>query len=162
MVFYSVNSRKNVFHLPHCSHVKKIKPEHRRTFESPEEARKEHYILCRCCSPVGQRFRKERTRVEQFCQEHGVIVYLHDGQLVVTTPRSKWKIVAGGKANKLMLYLTLTIHSHSKIRAGLEVLRFQPRPCFPHILYPMWIMHCYLSHLVFLEPKNPGSLRPTL
>ena len=104
MVFYSVNSRKKVFHLPHCSHVRNIKPEHRRTFETPEEARKNHYILCSCCSPVGQRLRKERIRVEQFCQEYGAVVYLHDGQLIVSTPRSKWKIVAGGKANKLMLY----------------------------------------------------------
>ena len=104
MVFYSVNSRKKIFHLPHCAHVRNMKPEHRRTFETPEEARKNHYILCSCCSPVGQRLRKERIRVEQFCQEHGAVVYLHDGQLIVSTPRSKWKIVAGGKANKLMLY----------------------------------------------------------
>lgn len=104
MVFYSVNSRKKVFHLPHCSHVRNMKPEHRRTFDSPEEARKNRYIHCRCCSPVGQRLQKERVRVEQFCQEHGAIVYLHDGQLVITTPRSKWKIVAAGKANKLALF----------------------------------------------------------
>lgn len=104
MVFYSSISRKKVFHLPHCAHVRNINPRYRCTFESPEEARKNHYILCQCCSPVGQHLQKERVNIAHCCQENGAATYLHDGQLIVTTPHSKWKIVASGKANKLMLY----------------------------------------------------------
>lgn len=104
MVFYSINSRKKVFHLPHCSFVRTIKAEYRKTFDSPEEARRNHYIQCNCCSPIGQRFRKEQNAIVSSCQRNGAICYLHDGTIIITTPRSKWKIIVTGKANKLHLY----------------------------------------------------------
>lgn len=104
MVFYSNNSREKVYHLPHCSFVRVMNKENRKRFSSPEQARQVGYRLCNCCSPVGQRLRKERQAVTDFCQNRGVAYYMHDGQLTVTTPRSKWKIVVHGKENVLTLY----------------------------------------------------------
>lgn len=104
MVFYSVDSKKKVFHLPHCSFVRNMKPENRKNFNSPEEARANHYRQCNCCSPVGQRLRRERLAVTTLSQQNGASCFLHDGQLIVTTRMSKWKIIVTGKANKLTLY----------------------------------------------------------
>lgn len=104
MVYYSANSKEKVFHLPHCTFVRSIKADNRKSFATPEDARQNHYRQCNCCSPVGQRLRKERRTVEFFCQNHGASCYFRDGTLTVTTPRSKWKIIAVGNTNKLSLY----------------------------------------------------------
>ena len=104
MVYYSANSKEKVFHLPHCTFIKSIKADNRKSFATPEEARQSHYRQCNCCSPVGQRLRKEQRAVEFFCQNHGASCYFRDGMLTVTTPRSKWKIIAVGNNSKLSLY----------------------------------------------------------
>ena len=66
MVFYSNNSREKVYHLPHCSFVRVMNKENRKRFSSPEQARQVGYRLCNCCSPVGQRLRKERQAGKQW------------------------------------------------------------------------------------------------
>ena len=104
MVFYSTKSNEKVFHLPHCKIARRIRKEYKKQFATPEEARLAGYRMCNCCSLVGTRLRKEQKAVNQFCQENGVSCWLEDGQLHVHTPRSKWRIIVNGKANKLFLY----------------------------------------------------------
>lgn len=154
MVFYSVVSKKKVFHLPHCSFVRSMKPENRKTFESPEEARANHYCQCGCCSPVGQRLRKERKAVTDFSQRNGASCYLHDGQLIVTTYMSKWKITVSGKANKLTLY-------HRNTLGVLD-------PASPFPKYHHQKVHCdsiveYLNYIVehdYYRMRTPLQLPP--
>ena len=40
---------------------------------------------------------------------------MEDGQLHVHTPRSKWRIIVNGKANKLFLYHKNTYHKNEEI-----------------------------------------------
>ena len=115
MVFYSTKSNEKVFHLPHCNIARRIRKEYKKQFDSPEEARMAGYRMCNCCPLVGMRLRKEQKAVNQFCQENGVSCWLEDGQLHVHTPRSKWRIIVKGKANKLFLYHKNTYHKYEEI-----------------------------------------------
>ena len=115
MVFYSTKSNEKVFHLPHCKIARRIRKEYKMQFSSPEEARLAGYRMCNCCSLVGMRLRKEQKAVNQFCQENGISCWLEDGQLHVHTPRSKWRIIVSGKANKLFLYHKNTYQKYEKI-----------------------------------------------
>ena len=115
MVFYSTKSNEKVFHLPHCKIARRIRKEYKTQFSSPEEARLAGYRMCNCCSLVGMRLRKEQKAVNQFCQENGISCWLEDGQLHVHTPRSKWRIIVSGKANKLFLYHKNTYQKYENI-----------------------------------------------
>ena len=115
MVFYSTKSNEKVFHLPHCKIARRIRKEYKKQFATPEEARLAGYRMCNCCSLVGMRLRKEQNAVNHFCQENGVSCWLEDGQLHVHTPKSKWRIIVNGKANKLFLYHKNTYQKYEKI-----------------------------------------------
>lgn len=115
MVFYSTKSNEKVFHLPHCKIARRIRKEYKKQFATPEEARLAGYRLCNCCSLVGMRLRKEQRAVNQFCLENGVSCWLEDGQLHVHTPRSKWRIIVNGKANKIFLYHKNTYQKYEEI-----------------------------------------------
>lgn len=115
MVFYSTKSNEKVFHLPHCKIARRIRKEYKKQFATPEEARLAGYRMCNCCSLVGMRLRKEQKTVNQFCQENGISCWLKDGQLHVHTPRSKWRIIVNGKANKLFLYHKNTYQKYEEI-----------------------------------------------
>lgn len=115
MVFYSTKSTAKVFHLPHCKITRRIRKENKQQFATPEEARTVGYRMCNCCSPVGMRLRKEQETVNRFCQENGVSCWLDDGQLHVLTPKSEWRIIVNGKANKLFLYHKNTYEKYEKI-----------------------------------------------
>lgn len=115
MVFYSKKSNEKVFHLPHCKIAHRIRKEYKLKFDDPTTARQAGYRQCNCCSPVGMRLRKEQKAVDQFCQENGVSYRLEDGQLHIRTPRSKWRIIVSGKANKLFLYHRNSYQKQEKI-----------------------------------------------
>lgn len=115
MVFYSTKSNEKVFHLPHCKIARRIRKEYKKQFATQEEARAAGYRMCNCCSLVGMRLRKEQKAVNQFCQENGISCWLEDGQFHVLAPRSKWRIIVNGKANKLFLYHRNTYHKDEAI-----------------------------------------------
>jgi len=115
VVFYSKKSNEKVFHLSHCNIARRIRKDYKLKFDDPETARQAGYRQCNCCSLVGMRLRREQKAVDQFCQENGVSYRLEDGQLHVCTPRSKWRIIVSGKANKLFLYHKNSFQKHEKI-----------------------------------------------
>ena len=115
MVFYSIKSNEKVFHLSHCSVIRRIRKEYKKTFDNPEEARISGYRQCNCCSLVGMRLRKEQKAVDQFCQENGVSCHLEDGQLHVRAHKSNWRIITNGRRNKLFLYHKNTLRKDEDI-----------------------------------------------
>ena len=104
MVIYSAKSTGKVFHLPHCSIIRRIHKPYRKQFATPEEARLAGYRMCGCCSPVGKKLRKNQMDVNRFCHENGTSCWLEDDQLYICTPRSEWKIIVSGKKHNLFLY----------------------------------------------------------
>jgi len=47
----SINSNK--YHYPDCKWAKKIKPENKIWFSSPEDAQSKGYVPCKVCKPPG-------------------------------------------------------------------------------------------------------------
>ena len=104
MVFYSIKSREKVFHQPHCTISYRIQKQYRKQFPTVEEARKQGYRMCNCCSQIGMKLRREQRSVDAFCQANNVQYEIDDGQLHITTDNDDWRIIVNGNAKKLFLY----------------------------------------------------------
>lgn len=129
MVFYSAKSGGKVFHLSHCKIVRRICKENKGQFADPEAARQAGYRMCSCCAPVGVRLRRERDAVCRFCQEKGLTCRMEDGQLHICTPKSEWRIIVGGKANKLFLYHKNTYDKRERVPSAVPGYHAQAFRC---------------------------------
>ena len=49
MFYYSNESKAKVVHYEGCHHLKNIKKENLRTFDSVKDVRKGDYRICSCC-----------------------------------------------------------------------------------------------------------------
>lgn len=102
MFYYTVNSKKKIVHTAECRFVNKNESKHWKTFDTLEQAYVKGYRRCKCCSPMGKRFRKERKQIKDFHREHGVRSYLWNDQIEVVTLYSQWKIIEG--EGEILLY----------------------------------------------------------
>ena len=102
MVLYS--SQSNVYHLPQCTIVARIKQDNLHAFESSAHAERSGYRFCSCCSPVRKQLQRERHILRPLCDQHRIKIRLCDGQLTITSPMDRWKIVASDKNSGLLLY----------------------------------------------------------
>lgn len=115
MVFYSTKSNKKVFHLPHCKIQCRIQKEYKMKFDSEQEARAAGFRMCKCCSVVGMRLRREQVAVNEFCQKHCIELSLKDGYIQVSNGLGNWRIIVRGKRNQLFLYHKNTYEKHEDI-----------------------------------------------
>lgn len=161
MVFYSTKSTEKVFHLPHCKVTRRIRKAYKQQFATPEEARAAGYRMCNCCSVVGMRLRKEQKAVNQFCQENGVSCWLYDGQLHVLTPKSEWRIIVNGKANKLFLYHKNTYEKYEQIPSIVPGFHSQAIRCTTIVGYLDYIVQhdAYRSRQKKKAKKKASSMR---
>ncbi len=90
--------------MPHCKVIRRIAKENRRNFKSLEEAQSCGFRLCNCCTPVAQKYRKERNSVKDLCKENGLTFKLRNGVIHVISRHDCWRIVTEGKNNSLRLY----------------------------------------------------------
>lgn len=103
MYYYSKKSRNKIVHTQKCFHIQNTDLDDIGWFESLSEAYEQGYRLCRNCSPIAKHYRKESKEILDFCGKNGLAVYLGCRSIVVTSPRSKWKIAVGSDA-QLTLY----------------------------------------------------------
>ena len=69
MFYYSIESKEKVVHYEGCHHLKKIKKENLRSFDSVKDVRKGDYRICSCCSPITDHLKKEQTELEKRIKE---------------------------------------------------------------------------------------------
>ncbi len=103
-LIYSIKSHRKIVHYPHCSIIHRIAKGNRRTFESIDEAQAQGYMLCNCCPPIAQRYRKERGAVDDCCAGRGLTLYLHDGIIDIFSRHDCWKLITKGQKNGIFLY----------------------------------------------------------
>lgn len=104
MFYYSNRSKAKVVHYEGCHHLKNIKNENLRTFDSVKDVRKGEYRICSCCSPITDRLKKEQTALETFCQENGLSYFVNKGNLHIRTHNSKWKVLVSNNRDVLELH----------------------------------------------------------
>lgn len=93
MYYYSINSNDKMFHSEGCGHMKTIRKENLRAFDSMERAHRAQYKYCPCCSPVGKRLKKELDDVKAFCKKKGFVCFTYEDNLHIYTNRNHWQVV---------------------------------------------------------------------
>lgn len=85
MFYYSVNSKEKVVHYEGCRHLKNIKKDNLKKFDSIKDVRNSEYRICSCCSPITAHLKKEQEKLEKYCLENGLLYVLHKGNLYIRT-----------------------------------------------------------------------------
>ena len=94
----------NILHNQQCFYGKRIRTEDRQLFYTVEEGEKAGYCSCKYCSVIGRHYRKEATKIKQFCEENKIFLQHESREIHVQTPLSHWKIVWNGKKGRIFLY----------------------------------------------------------
>lgn len=93
-----------ILHNQQCFYGKRIRPEDRQLFYTVEEGEKAGYHSCKYCSAIGRHYRKEATKIKQFCEENKIFLQHESRKIHVQTPISHWKIVWNEKKGRIFLY----------------------------------------------------------
>ncbi len=104
MFYYSKKSRRKVVHYGECACIQNVDVDDIGSFETLEEAYANKYRLCRHCSPIAKRYRKEIKSLMDYCQSHAASVFFCDKHVGIKTPISRWKIIPVDEGGKISLY----------------------------------------------------------
>lgn len=104
MFVASEKSSSKILHNQQCFYGKRIRPEDRQLFYTVEEGEKAGYHSCKYCSAIGRYYRKEATKIKQFCEENKMLLQHDSKEIHVQMPLSHWKIVWNGKKGRIFLY----------------------------------------------------------
>ena len=74
MFVASKKGSSKILHNQQCFYGKRIRPEDRQLFYTVEEGEKAGYHSCKYCSAIGRHYRKEATKIKQFCEENKIFL----------------------------------------------------------------------------------------
>lgn len=104
MFYYSINSKEKIVHYEGCGHLKNIKKENMKSFDSTKQFRNHGYRICSCCSSIPGLLKSEKKEINKYCQENGLAYYMRKGELVIKTHHSNWKVLVSGDKETLELH----------------------------------------------------------
>lgn len=104
MYFASKSRGEKIYHNQFCTYVHRIKEDNRLPFYTIEDAKKEGYRACNCCSLMGKKYREELNDITSYAKENNMKIWLDDNEVYVETRVAAWKIISSGKSKKLFLY----------------------------------------------------------
>ena len=104
MFVASKKGSSKILHNQQCFYGKRIRTEDRQLLYSVEEGEKAGYHSCKYCSAIGRHYRKEATKIKQFCEENKIFLQHESREIHVQTPISHWKIVWNEKKGRIFLY----------------------------------------------------------
>ena len=100
---YSKRSHRKIVHIRGCRILNRIPREERVLFRTLQEAQENGYRLCRCCSPVLRRYRKDRKEIEAFISKHRYSMKENDGNLLIRSAKDTWRIIVHPITGKVVL-----------------------------------------------------------
>ena len=112
---YVCAKSSRIIHINQCSHIKNT-PKERRIFfvgdEKLDEAIRNGYRLCKDCSRMGRRLKKERKNIDRICSRNGITYSFNreDGGIDIVSYSGKWKILVVGKQHNIFLFHKNTRH----------------------------------------------------
>lgn len=93
-------------------------------FYTLEEGEKAGYHSCKYCSAIGQYYRKEKTKIKQFCEENKMLLQHENREIHVQMPLSQWKIVGDSMKGLSYFFLLFQLHfsffSYTPAMKGIE------------------------------------------
>lgn len=104
MYYYSKKSHNKIVHLSHCTYFQHMNHDEIGTFGRMDEATSAGYRICKCCAPIRKYYKEEYYKIKDYASKNGIAFYLSNGEFIVQTPYSKWKIITNGRKNYIFLY----------------------------------------------------------
>lgn len=104
MYYYSKTGKKKIAHTEQCRYCQAITSEHLGSFSTVSEAYLAGFRLCNSCSPLASFFYAEESNAMKICRENGLAIHLGKKYIAISSPRSKWRILAADNRNATKLY----------------------------------------------------------
>lgn len=104
MMFYSKKSHNKTVHNCHCSYYKRMDHKQIGSFDTLEDAKRAGYHICKHCAPMWSYYSKEYNKIKEYVSQNGLAYEYMDGEIIVQTPYSNWKIIVNGQKNNIFLY----------------------------------------------------------
>lgn len=104
MFVASKKGSAKILHNQQCFYGERIQRKDRLLFYTLEEGERAGYHSCKYCSAIGRYYRKEKTKIKQFCEENKMLLQHRNTEIHVQMPLSQWKIVWDGKKGHIFLY----------------------------------------------------------
>lgn len=104
MYYYSKISKSKIIHTEDCRYHLTISQDHLGTFKTLAEAHAAGYRLCKVCNPLVGLFRADEDVLMETCRKKGISISLRRNFISISTPRSRWRILADDNCNHTKLY----------------------------------------------------------
>ena len=105
IMIYSICSHKKIVHKSHCSVIRRIKKQNRRTFTGLSEAYDAGFCTCKICCPTIERiFERERKKIEPLIEKRNLIVSVRCGIIDISSLMGVWRIFRNPDSLKVQLY----------------------------------------------------------
>lgn len=109
MLYYIADSKRKIAHTPTCFHIRHADIERIGSFETPVQARRRGYRLCKHCNLTARQYQKEETAILDASLRLGLSVQLYAYGVEIVTPHSRWRLMLDEMGRGMDLYHQNTI-----------------------------------------------------
>ncbi len=105
---YVCTKSSKVLHIKQCGHMKNVPKENQVVFNKDDlnDAFLNGYGLCRDCSRIGRKLKKEHRAIDDLCSQNEILYDYNRTEdcLDISSRSGKWKIIIAGKHHVMFLY----------------------------------------------------------
>jgi len=158
MYYSSKNSRNRYYHHADCIYVRQIAAQNLLELGSIEEAMVRGFKICPHCSVIARLYSKNRKQIDQFCEKHGFVHYICEGEMfVISDQDTAWRICCDEDSEN---ELYLMHESKMMTRKSEEFVPYQFREYHRQHMGPRTILgYLYCIHDHDLYMQNEGEIR---
>lgn len=98
-----------------CFYSRRIKESDKIYTLDEKKLKHKGYTLCRCCSYLGQDYRKDKLKIEKFVKDNHMKVWFEKNEFHIETSIAAWKVVDPGNRDYFLLY-----HSNDEVYRWLK------------------------------------------
>ena len=125
-LYYSLTSKKKIFHLASCSCRSYEGASSGAHFFDAAEARNAGYYPCGCCLRIMQQYWIQQKAIQRFCRKSGLVAELRENTVHIVSVSGCWRITAESYGEKR--YYTIEAHSSAFIPSRVRSPDFTVSP----------------------------------
>lgn len=154
MLYYSQNSKQKTVHFMTCRHGKSMLLQNLAGFETLDEAQKAGYRLCKHCNPLVGFYRRELSKVSEYCKSKRIRHHFKDNVIHLNTPYSCWQLVTN-ESGGIILYHKNRWELKRDVKSPVKGFHFQGKQCAGLLEYCEYIVGHDAYRLNNPEKKPP-------
>lgn len=104
LYYFNQKSSKKIVHSQDCFRIANSENSNIGLFKTLDDAYEAGYRLCRNCSPIAKKYKREENEIMEFCRINGMIPYFHDKFVGITSVSGKWKITVNKDGKQICLF----------------------------------------------------------